>query len=62
MGTPQGLVDFPALVRSMKRHGYSGWVGVEHDKANWGGNYAESTAIAAWYARNMLEPAYEEAQ
>jgi sugar phosphate isomerase/epimerase len=61
MGTPQGLVDFPALVRAMKKHGYSGWVGVEHDKANVDGNYAESTAIAAWYARNVLEPIYREA-
>lgn len=59
MGTPDGLVDFPALVRVMREHGYSGWVGVEHDKANFGGNYAESTAISAWYARNVLEPIYE---
>lgn len=59
MGTAAGLVDFPALVRAMREHGYSGWVGVEHDKANFGGNYAESTAISAWYARNVLEPIYE---
>ena len=61
MGTEQGLVDFPALVRAMKKHGYSGWVGVEHDKANIGGTYSESTAIAAWYAHNVLEPIYEAA-
>lgn len=59
MGTPDGLVDFRALVRLMRKHGYSGWVGVEHDKANFGGNYAESTGIAAWYAQNVLEPIYQ---
>lgn len=60
MGASGGLVDFPALVAAMKRHGYSGWVGVEHDKANFGGDYAQSTAQAAWYARHVLEPIYEE--
>ena len=61
MGTPEGLVDFPRLIRAMKKHGYAGWVGVEHDKANFGGSYTESTAIAAWYIQNVLEPLYEAA-
>jgi inosose dehydratase len=59
MGTAAGLVDFPALYRAMQRHGYRGWVGVEHDKADIGGsNYPESTAVAAWYIRKVLDPIY----
>ena len=61
MGTANGIVDFPALVRAMKKHGYEGWVGVEHDKANFGGSYTESTAVAGWYAQNVLAPIYEAA-
>ena len=56
MGTDGGLVDFPALFKAMKAYGYEGWVGVEHDKADiGGGNYPASTAIAAWYIRNVLQ-------
>ena len=56
MGTDEGLVDFPALFKAMKTYGYEGWVGVEHDKADiGGGNYPASTAIAAWYIRNVLQ-------
>ncbi|MEK8052782.1 sugar phosphate isomerase/epimerase family protein [Ideonella sp. DXS22W] len=59
MGTPGGLVDFPALMRALKARGYRGWIGVEHDKADiGGGSYAESTALAMWYAKNVLEPIY----
>lgn len=59
MGTPGGLVDFPALMQALKDHNYEGWIGVEHDKADiGGGNYPESTALAMWYARNVLEPIY----
>ena len=59
MGTPDGLVDFPALYAAMKRHGYRGWVAVEHDKADVeGGNYPESTAVAAWYLREVLSKVY----
>ena len=59
MGTPQGLVDFPAMMTAMRDHGYTGWVGVEHDKANEeGGDYSESTAISRWYAKNVLEEIY----
>jgi sugar phosphate isomerase/epimerase len=59
MGTPGGLVDFPALMQALKEHGYEGWIGVEHDKADiGGGSYPESTALAMWYARNVLEPIY----
>jgi sugar phosphate isomerase/epimerase len=58
MGTPGGLVDFPAMMQALKAHNYQGWVGVEHDKADIDGNYAESTALAMWYARRALEPIY----
>jgi sugar phosphate isomerase/epimerase len=59
MGTPQGLVDFPALFTAMKEFGYQGWVSVEHDKADvGGGNYPESTAVAAWYIQHVLKKIY----
>lgn len=59
MGTAEGLVDFPALFEAMRDTGYSGWVGVEHDKADLGGsNYPESTAIAGWYIQNVLSRIY----
>lgn len=59
MGTPGGLVDFPALFRSMREHGYQGWIGVEHDKADLGGsNYPESTAVAAWTLRDLIARHY----
>ena len=58
MGTPEGLVNFPALFAAMKEFNYQGWVSVEHDKADFGGNYPESTAIAAWYIQNVLKKIY----
>jgi len=59
MGTPEGLVDFPTLFKAMKELKYEGWVSVEHDKADFGGgNYPESTAIAAWYIQNVLKKIY----
>lgn len=59
MGTPEGLVDFPALMAALKEFGYQGWLGVEHDKAPIdGGSYPESTAISMWYARNVLSRIY----
>ena len=59
MGAPGGLVDFPAMMRALKAHGYRGWIGVEHDKADiGGGNYPQSTALSMWYARNVLAPIY----
>ncbi len=59
MGTADGLVDFPALFTAMKDLRFTGWVGVEHDKADLGGsNYPESTAISMWYARNVLGRIY----
>lgn len=59
MGTAEGLVDFPALMQALKDHGYKGWLGVEHDKADiGGGSYPESTAVAMWYAKNVLSKIY----
>ncbi|WP_218961949.1 sugar phosphate isomerase/epimerase family protein [Actinomyces ruminis] len=56
MGDEGGLVDFESLMRAIVRHGYEGYIGVEHDKADkLGGDYAESTAISRWYAKNVLE-------
>ncbi len=59
MGTPEGLVDFPKLMKALKDLKYTGWVTVEHDKADvGGGNYAESTSRAKWYIDNVLAKVY----
>ena len=59
MGTPDGLVDFEAMMTGHQGQRYRGWISVEHDKANkYGGDYSESTAISRWYAENVLEEIY----
>jgi sugar phosphate isomerase/epimerase len=59
MGTAEGLVDFPKLMKALKDLGYTGWLSVEHDKADVdGANYAESTARAKWYIDNVLSKIY----
>jgi inosose dehydratase len=58
MGTEGGLVDFPRLMRALKEHQFTGWITVEHDKANIGGDYAESTALSMWYAKRVLAEVY----
>ena len=59
MGTDEGLVDFEAFIREVRDAGFTGYISVEHDKANKaGGDYAESTAIAGWYAKNVLTKIY----
>jgi inosose dehydratase len=58
MGTDKGLVDFPRIIKAMKDLKYTGWVSVEHDKADVGGNYAESTCRAKWYIDNVLSKIY----
>ena len=58
MGTEGGLVDFPRLMQALKEHEFTGWITVEHDKANIGGDYAESTALAMWYAKHVLAEVY----
>jgi inosose dehydratase len=60
MGTPEGLVDFPRLMKAIKEYNYKGWITVEHDKADVeGGNYAESTCISKWYIDNVLTKIYK---
>jgi sugar phosphate isomerase/epimerase len=59
MGTGRGLVDFRAMMTAVRDTGYTGWISVEHDKANKeGGDYSESTAISRWYAKHVLEEIY----
>ncbi|MEF2978432.1 sugar phosphate isomerase/epimerase family protein [Subtercola sp. YIM 133946] len=56
MGTPEGLVDFPSLMKEIVSSGFDGWLTVEHDQAEVGGNnYAEATSVAKWYIDNVLE-------
>jgi inosose dehydratase len=58
MGTKGGLVDFPRFMKAMKDCRYKGWASVEHDKADVGGNYAESTCHTKWYIDNVLSKIY----
>ena len=58
MGTEGGLVDFPRMMKALKDHEFTGWITVEHDKANVGGDDAESTALSMWYAKNVLSEIY----
>jgi len=59
MGTPEGLVDWEAVMRALADTQYTGWVTVEHDKADiGGGTYSESTCVAMWYANNVLQKIY----
>jgi len=51
MGTPEGLVDFPKLVRAMKAHDYDGWVIVESDR---GPSAPESAMLNSWYVQKIL--------
>ncbi len=44
--------------RALKEHEFAGWITVEHDKANIGGDYAESTALSMWYAKRVLSEIY----
>jgi len=51
LGTAGGLVDFPALMKSIKQHGYSGWIIVESDRSP---HPAESTMMNSWYVQHVL--------
>jgi inosose dehydratase len=51
MGTAGGLVDFPALVKAMKKHNYDGWIIVESDPSP---NPAQSAMLNAWYVKKVL--------
>ena len=54
MGTPRGLVDFPALVESLREHQYRGWIVVESD----GGPAPVAAGIMSngWYVGHVLAP------
>lgn len=47
----EGIVDFPALMKSIKKHGYEGWIVIESDQSQ---NPAESAMINNWYIKNVL--------
>jgi len=51
MGTPGGLVDFPALLKKMRQHDYDGWVVVESDQSP---HVEESVMLNSWYRRQVL--------
>jgi len=54
MGTPRGLVDFPALLKRMKEKGYDGWVVVESDQSP---HVEESAMLNGWYRKRLLSRA-----
>ncbi len=61
MGTPEGLVNFPALMQLLKKYNYRGWLTAENDKVDIGsigGTYAEATCVTKWYIDNVLSPIY----
>ena len=51
MGTPGGLVDFPALKQALAAHGYDGWVVVESDQSP---HAEESVMLNGWYLKQVL--------
>ena len=55
MGTPEGLVNFPALLAAMKELGYKGWIIVESDKGPQPA--ASSMMLNSWYVQRVLKPA-----
>ena len=60
MGTPEGLVDWESVMQALAETGYTGWVTVEHDKADIdGASYSESTCVAMWYQQHVLSRIYE---
>lgn len=51
MGTPGGLVDFPALLSAMRSAGYDDWIVVESDQSPYP---ATSAMLNGWYVRHKL--------
>lgn len=47
-----GLVDFPALMQSIRAHGYDGWIVVESDQSP---DPAASVLFNSWYVQHVLE-------
>jgi len=54
MGTPEGLVDFPSLLRVMKELGYTCWIIVESDKGPQPA--ASGMMLNGWYLQRVLKP------
>ena len=48
-----GLVDFESFVRTLARHGYTGWIVVESDQSP---HPAESAMVSGWYVQKVLAP------
>ena len=59
MGTPGGLVDFPALLTSLYQHDYNGWIIAESDQSP---HVEESVLLNAWYRKFVLSKIEKEAQ
>ena len=51
MGTPGGLVDFPALLKGLHKHNYEGWIVVESDQSP---HVEESVMLNGWYQKRVL--------
>jgi inosose dehydratase len=51
MGTPGGLVDFPAMLSRMQARGYDGWIVVESDQSPYP---ATSAMLNGWYLNRVL--------
>lgn len=51
----EGVLDFPALWRLMKKYGFQGWVSIETDGAP---DILASMALTKWYIDHELAPIY----
>ena len=51
MGTPGGLVDFPALLGGLQKHDYEGWIVAESDQNP---HAEESVMLNGWYQKRVL--------
>ncbi len=51
MGTPGGLVNFPALIKAAKQHNYNGWLMIENRQTL---NSAHSCMLNSWYVKHVL--------
>jgi inosose dehydratase len=51
IGRPGGLVDLPALMKSIKQHDYQGWIIAESEQCP---NPPESCMLNSWYVQYVL--------
>jgi len=54
MGTPKGMVNFPALMKSINQHNYEGWIVAESDQSP---HVEESAMLNGWYVKQVLSRA-----